>query len=101
MAQRAVDAKTNEIPELLPMLERLSLDGMVITADALHGQRETARKIREDLGAHYLLIIKANQPSLLGAITARLAGTADGRFAGTTWTDQVKGHGRREKRTIR
>ncbi len=47
------------------MLEGLDLDGMVITADALHGQRETARKIREDLGAHYLLFIKANQPSLL------------------------------------
>ena len=49
MAQREVDAKTNEIPELVPMLEGLNLDGMVITADALHGQRETARKIREDL----------------------------------------------------
>jgi hypothetical protein len=100
MAQREVDAKTNEIPELLPMLERLNLDGMVITADALHGQRETARKIREDLGAHYVMVIKANQPSLLEAITARLNGT-DAEFADTTWTDQGKGHGRREKRTIR
>jgi len=99
MAQREVGAKTNEIPELLPMLEELDLQDMVITADALHGQRETARKIREDLGAHYLLI-EANQPSLLGAITARLAGT-DTQFAATTWTDQGKGHGRREKRTIR
>jgi len=100
MAQREVDAKTNEIPGLLPMLEGLNLDGMVITADALHGQRETARKIREDLGAHYVLFIKANQPSLLGAITARLTGT-DAEFADTTWTDQGEGHGRREKRTIR
>ena len=100
MAQREVDAKTNEIPGLVPMLEGLDLDGMVITADALHGQRETARKIREDLGAHYLLFIKANQPSLLDAITARLNGT-DEQFAGTTWTGQGKGHGRREKRTIR
>jgi hypothetical protein len=74
MAQREVDAKTNEIPELLPMLEGLDLDGMVITAGALHGQRETARKIREDLGAHYLLFIKANQPSLLAAITDALTG---------------------------
>lgn len=100
MAQREVDAKTNEIPGLVPMLEGLDLDGMVVTADALHGQRETARKIREDLGAHYLLFIKANQPSLLGAITAKLAGT-DAQFADTTWTDQGKGHGRRERRTIR
>jgi len=100
MAQREVGAKTNEIPELLPMLEELNLDGMVVTADALHGQRETARKIREGLGAHYLLFIKANQPSLLDAITAKLSGT-DSEFADATWTDQGKGHGRREKRTIR
>jgi predicted transposase YbfD/YdcC len=100
MAQREVGAKTNEIPELLPMLEELDLQDTVITADALHGQRETARKIREDLGAHYLLFIKANQPSLLQAIMSRLAGT-DTQFADTTWTDQGKGHGRREKRTIR
>ena len=45
MAQREVDAKTNEIPELGPTLEGLDLAGMVITADALHGQRETARMI--------------------------------------------------------
>jgi predicted transposase YbfD/YdcC len=100
MAQREVDAKTNEIPELVPMLGGLDLDGMVVTAGALHGQRETARKIREDLGAHYVLFIKANQPSLLNAITATLTGT-DAEFAGTTWTEQGKGHGRREKRAIR
>lgn len=100
MAQREVDAKTNEIPELGPMLEELDLQDMVITADALHGQRETARKIREDLNAHYVLFIKANQPSLLAAITDALTGT-DEQFADTTWTEQGKGHGRREKRTIR
>ena len=100
MAQREVDAKTNEIPELVPLLEELDLDGMVLTADALHGQRETARKIREDLHAHYVLFIKANQPSLLEAIVSALSGT-DEQFAGTTWAEQGKGHGRQEKRTIR
>jgi hypothetical protein len=41
---------------------------MVVTADALHGQWETARKIRVDLGAHYLLFFKkADQPGLLEA----------------------------------
>ena len=95
-----MDAKTNEIPELLPVLEGLNLDGMVITAGALHGQRETARKTREDPGAHYLLLIKANQPSLLDATTARPAGTG-AQFAGTTWAGQGKGHGRRGNRAIR
>jgi hypothetical protein len=48
---------------------------MVVTADARHGQRETARIITEDLGAHHALFIKANQSSLLDAIAARLNGT--------------------------
>lgn len=100
MAQREVNAKTNEIPELLPMLAGLDLEGTVITADALHGQRETARKICEDLGAHYLLFVKANQPSLLEAVAAALTGT-DADFADATWTEQGKGRGRCERRTAR
>jgi predicted transposase YbfD/YdcC len=100
MAQREVDAKTNEIPELAPLLEGLDLAGTVVTADALHGQRKTARMITEDLGAHYLLFVKANQPSLLEAIITRLNGT-DAEFADTMWTQKGKGHGRREKRAVR
>jgi predicted transposase YbfD/YdcC len=99
MAQREVDAKTNEIPELLPLLEGLGIDGMVITMDALHGQRDTARKI-DELGGFYIQFIKANQPSLMEAIAVRLTGT-DAEFADTTWTQEGKGHGRREKRAIR
>ena len=100
MAQREVDAKTNEIPELAPTLKGLDLAGMVVTADALHGQRETARMITEDLDAHYVLFIKANQPSLLDAIMNALSGT-DREFADATWIQEGKGHGRRERRTIR
>ena len=40
-----------------------SLDGKVITADALHCQREIARTIAEK-GGDYLLQIKGNQPHL-------------------------------------
>ena len=45
LAQREVGAKTNEIPELAPCIEGLDLTGMVVTVDALHTQRETARLI--------------------------------------------------------
>ena len=41
-----------------------ALDGKVITADALHCQRATARTIVEQ-GGEYCLQLKANQPSLL------------------------------------
>jgi predicted transposase YbfD/YdcC len=100
MAQREVGAKTNEIPELAPCTEGLDLADMVITLDALHTQRETARLIREDHGAHYLMIVKANQPTLLERVTDALQGT-DAGFAGASWAEEGKGHGRREKRAIR
>jgi hypothetical protein len=66
-AQREIDAKTNEIPELAPALAHLDLIGTVVTVDALHTQAETARYLVEDKRAHYLMIIKGNQPTLLGA----------------------------------
>jgi predicted transposase YbfD/YdcC len=98
-AQREVDAKTNEIPELAPAIAHLDMIGQVVTADALHAQRETARELAGNKKAHYLVIVKANQPSLLAAITSALAGT-DAEFA-AAWAEEGKGHGRREKRTIR
>ncbi|WP_300611798.1 ISAs1 family transposase [Trebonia sp.] len=100
LAQREVGAKTNEIPELAPCLEGLDLAGMVVTLDALHTQRETARLLRQNHGAHYLMIAKANQPALLEQVTAALSGT-DAEFADASWAEDGKGHGRREKRSIR
>jgi predicted transposase YbfD/YdcC len=41
-AQREIDAKTNEIPELAPAIACLDLIGTVVTLDALHTQAETA-----------------------------------------------------------
>jgi len=40
-AQREIDAKTNEIPELAPAIACLDLIGTVVTLDALHTQAET------------------------------------------------------------
>ncbi len=53
-----------------------------------------------DCHAHYLMITKGNQPSLLQAVTAALAGP-DSDFADAAWTQEGKGHGRRERRSIR
>ena len=99
-AQREVDAKTNEIPELAPAIACLDLIETVVTVDALHTQAETARYLAEDKQAHYLMIIKGNQPTLLQTATQALAGP-DADFADATWTEEGKGHGRRERRSIR
>ena len=42
LAQRGVDAKTNEIPDLKALLGGVDLAGAVVTAAALHTQRDTA-----------------------------------------------------------
>ena len=51
------------------------LDGQVVTADALHAQKDTARAIVEQ-GGDYLLQVKANQPSLLRTARTHLAAAA-------------------------
>jgi len=46
VAQRSVGEKTNEIPELPHLLSPLPIEGAVVTADALHAQKETFAKTR-------------------------------------------------------
>ncbi len=43
IAQRNVEHKTNEITQVKPLLDPLDLTGAVVTLDAMHAQRETAR----------------------------------------------------------
>ena len=64
LAQQPVDDKTNEIPNVKPLLKELNIEGAVLTADALHTQTETARYLVEDKKAHYVFTVKDNQPTL-------------------------------------
>jgi predicted transposase YbfD/YdcC len=59
-----VPDKTNEITALPDLLAALPLDDVVVTADALHTQRDTARFLVSEKGADYLLVVKDNQPTL-------------------------------------
>ena len=70
LAQREVDTKSNEIPALRELLEPLSIEQRVITADALHTQRETVRFLVEQKGAHYLFTAKENQKNLVADLKA-------------------------------
>jgi predicted transposase YbfD/YdcC len=96
VADREIGAKTNEIPEMTPLLLELSarfpLAGWVITADAMLTQRRIAALICEDLMAHYVLTVKENQKALHSALAA------------LTWSRARRhvtrndGHGREETR---
>jgi len=67
IGQRAVPDKGSEIPELKVLLEPMDLTDIVVTADALHCQRDTAAWLSEH-GADYALTVKGNQPSLYDAL---------------------------------
>ncbi len=69
LAQRRVDAKSNEISGFRPLLEQVDLAGRIVTADAMHCQREHARWLVEQHGADYLFIAKDNQPHLVQSLS--------------------------------
>src|SRR3954471_23524191 len=70
------------------------LSGVVITADALHCQREHARWLHER-GGHYLFTVKTNQPTLRRAVAALPWAQAPGSRR------RQAGHGRTEFRSIK
>ncbi|MGW3655135.1 ISAs1 family transposase [Streptomyces sp. NPDC005151] len=47
-----------------PLLSVLDLRGVVVTADALHTQAETAKVLVGEMGAHFVLTVKRNQLTL-------------------------------------
>lgn len=59
-----------EIPQIKPLLAPLDLRGRVVTADALHTQRQSARFLGEDKQAHYLLTVKEHQPTRYADLSA-------------------------------
>ncbi|PWJ64236.1 DDE family transposase [Rathayibacter iranicus] len=63
LGQVQTRAESNEIPELRDLLDRFTLEGVVVTADAMHTPRDIAEHIIA-AGGHYLLTVKKNQPSL-------------------------------------
>jgi Druantia protein DruA/DDE_Tnp_1-associated/Transposase DDE domain len=68
VAQQEIPHTTNEIPVIKDLLAPLPLEGAVVTADAMHTQRDTATYVVEEKKADYVFTVKDNQPSLHEAI---------------------------------
>lgn len=94
IAQTEVGAKTNEIPMLPILLDELNIAGTVITADALHTQRATARYLH-DRGAEFVFCVKENQPKLFAALNALPWSEVP-----VSHTQTDRGHGRITTRTL-
>ena len=63
LGQKSIHEKTNEIPVFQEMLGYLNIKGKTITADAMHCQKETCKKIIES-GGNYVFGLKENQKLL-------------------------------------
>lgn len=94
LGQRAVPDKGSEIAALQDLLAPMDLAGVVVTADALHCQRDTATWLTER-GADYVLTVKGNQPGLRTALKALPWQQVPGH------TSRDRRHGRTVARTVK
>jgi len=63
LGQLATEAKSNEITAIPELLKMLTIEGNVITIDAMGCQKEIVTKIRDQKG-DYVIALKGNQGSL-------------------------------------
>lgn len=99
LGQEAVDSKSNEITAIPLLLQRLHLQGALVTIDAMGTQREIAQTIL-DGGGDYVLALKANWPATMQAAAALFENAPSDGAAQTAITDE-KSHGRGEIRCVR
>jgi hypothetical protein len=64
LGSEAVAEGSNEIPAVQAVLQRIELEGSLVTADALNTQAQTARIVVQDKGGDYLCTVKGNQPGV-------------------------------------
>lgn len=102
LGQITVDSKSNEIPAVKELIELLNIEGVVVTADAMHCQKETAEIIIKNKG-DYVLQLKANQKGFYEDVYAmfdeKYINEADKDCEYETFSTIEKSHGRIEKRT--
>lgn len=102
LGQRTVASKSNEIPVVRELIEMLNIEGMVVTADAMHCQKETAEIIIKNKG-DYVLQLKANQGRFYEEVYAmfdeKYIDTTDKECEYEIYSTIEKSHGRIEKRT--
>lgn len=101
LAQHAVAAGGSEITAARALLETLCLDGVLVTADALHTQAETAAIIlarRCNGGGDYLFALKGNHPLMAREVAEYFADPAQNL---TPYQTVDADHGRIETRLHR
>jgi predicted transposase YbfD/YdcC len=98
LGQRKVKNKSNEITAVPELLRTLELAGCIVTADALHCQKDIAKEIKA-ADADYVLALKGNQGTAFGEVKSFLDEAIQRDEAHLVFTETVdKEHGRHEVR---
>ena len=79
LGQVVTDEKSNQISAVPMLLDMLSIEGAVVTHDAMNCQTKTVARIR-DKKADYLITVKKNQPKLHQQIVDTFADLASNHY---------------------
>ena len=96
ISQRQIESKNNEITEFNNLLKNLDIEGLLVTADALHCQINHADFLVNKKNANFLFNVKENQPTLEKLVEATFAD--DERKITSESTLTSKAHGRIDTR---
>jgi predicted transposase YbfD/YdcC len=96
LAQVAVPDDTTEVTQVEALLDPLELAGVTVSADAAHTSTATAAYLT-GRGAHYLLPVKGNRPTLHAQATSALH---DICTRPADHTVEERGHGRITRRSL-
>jgi predicted transposase YbfD/YdcC len=98
LGQRKTRDQSNEITVVPELLRALELAGCILTADALHCQKNIAKEIIE-ADADYVLALKGNQPAAFEEIKTFLDDAIERHDPALAFFETTdKGHGRIEVR---
>ena len=96
LAQQKLQDKENEITAIPQLLDKINIEGAIVTIDAIGTQVNIAQQILDKM-AHYLLAVKENQKALYEAVTDAFRFNKPMNES----TEMSDGHGRLETRTCR
>ena len=95
LGQQATDEKSNEITAIPALVERIDLEGALVSIDAMGCNPDIAQSIL-DADADYLLAVKDNQPTLHAEIRSYFDTAPSNKLERVQTVE--KGHGRLEIR---
>jgi predicted transposase YbfD/YdcC len=101
LGQVATEEKSNEITAIPELIDRIDVQGAIVTIDAMGCQKDIVRKIIDAQG-DYVLAVKDNQPKLHEAIQEAFSDQRQTELMTMPYREHQttdRGHGRKDERS--